>query len=133
MSEEKKLRHSRQRDRIQEYVCSSKEHPSAEKIYLDLKEEMPSLSLGTVYRNLKQLEETGMVQKVMAGNIERYEAAQSTHAHFICRKCGKVVDLDSIDKEALLKLCHVGNDDIVEKASIILEGVCAECAAKENN
>ena len=52
---EKKLRHSHQRDMIYNYLLCSKEHPSADKIYEDLRAEMPNLSLGTVYRNLKHL------------------------------------------------------------------------------
>ena len=56
---EKKLRYSRQREMIYQYLLTSEEHPSAETVYNDLKPEMPELSLGTVYRNLKLLEELG--------------------------------------------------------------------------
>ena len=56
---EKKLRNSAVRNSIYEYLCGTKEHPSAEMIYNDLKGDNPNLSLGTVYRNLKQLDFSG--------------------------------------------------------------------------
>ena len=61
---DKKMRHSETRDRIYELLCASNMHPSAEMIYYALKDENPSLSLGTVYRNLRQLEEMGLVTRV---------------------------------------------------------------------
>ena len=49
---EKKLRHSRQRERIYEYLMASQEHPSAEMVYNDLRPEIPGLSLGCLVFNL---------------------------------------------------------------------------------
>ena len=77
---EKKLRHSHQRDMIYNYLLSTKEHPSAEMIYDELRRIEPTLSLGTVYRNLKLLEDLGMVKKVTSvNNVERYDAMTSDH------------------------------------------------------
>ena len=56
MTEEKKMRYSKQREMIYEYLLSTGEHPSAEIIYEELKKTIPALSLGTVYRNLTVLE-----------------------------------------------------------------------------
>ena len=64
----KKLRYSDMRNTIYKYLCGTKEHPSAEMIYLDLRETNPNLSFGTVYRNLKQLEETGRIIRVSTVN-----------------------------------------------------------------
>ena len=61
---EKKLRHSRQREMIYEYLCSTCEHPSAEMIYEDLKKKIEGLSLGTVYRNLNQLAAQGTILRL---------------------------------------------------------------------
>ena len=58
----KKIRHSDVRDRIYEYLCGTKAHPSANTIYNDLKPSIPKLSLGTVYTNLKLFEELGQVK-----------------------------------------------------------------------
>ena len=53
---EKKLRHSHQREMIYNYLLNTEGHPSADMVYDALREEIPNLSLGTVYRNLKLLE-----------------------------------------------------------------------------
>jgi len=84
---EKKLRHSHQRERIYEYLTRSCEHPSAEMVYNDLRPEIPGLSLGTVYRNLKLLEELGKIRRVTSHQgTERYDAICGDHAHFLCQK-----------------------------------------------
>ena len=105
-STDKKMRNSATRNSIYEYLCGTKEHPSAEMIYLDLRETNPTLSFGTVYRNLKQLEETGRVIRVSTlNNRERYDANCSDHLHFACEKCGRVIDLMDADTETALTAC----------------------------
>ena len=80
-----KMRNSATRNSIYKYLCGTKEHPSAEMIYNDLKGDLPNLSLGTVYRNLKQLEEIGRVIKVTTvDNHERYDANCEDHVHLVC-------------------------------------------------
>ena len=125
---EKKLRHSHQRDMIYNYLISTKEHPSAEMIYDELKRAEPTLSLGTVYRNLKLLEELGMVKRVTSvNNVERYDAMTSDHIHFVCDKCGSVIDLPDFDqKEFKEKFGHNINGDI-EWVNVILGGTCQKC------
>ena len=70
---EKKLRHSRQREMIYQYLLTTQEHPSAEMVYHALREEVQGLSLATVYRNLNLLEQLGKVRKVTA-----FQAANAT-------------------------------------------------------
>ena len=90
-----KMRNSATRNSIYKYLCGTKEHPSAEMIYNDLKGDLPNLSLGTVYRNLKQLEEIGRVIKVTTvDNHERYDANCEDHVHLVCERCGRVIDMD---------------------------------------
>ena len=124
---EKKLRHSHQRDMIYEYLLQTKEHPSAEMVYEELKSKIPNLSLGTVYRNLKLLEELGMVRKVTTlNNVERYDACCEDHVHFVCSKCGKIIDLPNLTQE-IKDNCfnEVGHN--VEWVSLILGGTCSDC------
>ena len=106
---EKKLRYSRQREMIYEYLRGTCEHPSAETVYEALRPQIPGLSLGTVYRNLKLLEELGKIQRISAQGIERYDACQGDHAHFLCEKCGMLRDLGSDGADAIrqaVKLFH---------------------------
>ena len=126
-STEKKMRNSATRNSIYEYLCGTKEHPSAEMIYLDLKESNPNLSLGTVYRNLKQLEETGRVIRVSTvNNRERYDANCSNYLHFACEKCGRVIDLMDADMATAVTACGLPNG--IKLRSIY--GICEACSDK---
>ena len=128
---EKKLRHSRQREMIYEYLCSTCEHPSAEMVYEHLKGDNPNLSLGTVYRNLKLLEETGRVRRVTTlQNVERYDACCGDHAHFVCQSCGCVKDLSVVDRQAGSQSCHVEPGDRIDWMNVVFGGVCADCLSK---
>jgi Fur family peroxide stress response transcriptional regulator len=131
---EKKLRHSHQRDMIYNYMLETKEHPSAEMIYEDLKKIEPNLSLGTVYRNLKLLEELGMVRKVTnVNNVERYDAMTYDHLHFVCDECGSVFDLPNFDNEVIKEKFsnEVGGE--INWVNIILGGKCKHCREKLKN
>ena len=124
----KKRRYSRQRERIYEYLTQSKEHPSAERIYLALRGELPDLSLGTVYRNLKLLEEMGLVRRVIAhqGN-ERYDAICNDHVHFICQQCGSIVDVADAVPAEMLRWVSLENGYEVSRQEVMLTGRCPVC------
>ena len=125
---ERKLRHSRQRDRIYEYLCTSPEHPSAEMVYDALRPEIPGLSLGTVYRNLKLLEDLGKVRRVAAlQGTDRYDAICGDHAHFLCEKCGKLQDLDSTIVQDIRWSLMLGQGYTLRKLDITITGICPNC------
>jgi len=129
---EKKLRHSHQRDMIYNYLLSTKEHPSAEMIYEALKADEPTLSLGTVYRNLKLLEDLGKVRKVTSlNNVERYDAFCNDHVHFVCNECGAVMDLEGFDDD-IIKKYYKDSEYQIEWTKIILGGTCQICKIKKN-
>lgn len=124
-STEKKMRNSVTRNSIYEYLCATKEHPSAEMIYLDLRASNPNLSFGTVYRNLKQLEEMGRVIRVSTvNNRERYDANCSDHLHFACEKCGRVIDLMDADMATAITACGLPNGIRIRS----IYGICESCS-----
>jgi len=126
----KHLRHSRQRERIYEYLIATEEHPTAERIHSDLRRESPELSLGTVYRNLKLLEELGRIRKVMTydGN-ERYDAICHDHAHFICQRCGSIRDVSEVDSDQIRKELALEDGYRISNLDMILKGTCPACNA----
>ena len=127
---EKKLRYSHQRERIYQYLQASAEHPSAEMIYNALRCEIPGLSLGTVYRNLKLLEELGKVRRVASTQSnERYDACCGDHGHFICSGCGCVRDLENIDSPALRAALKLGEGYKPLRLDLTVTGLCPDCAA----
>ncbi len=121
--------YSRKRQAIYELLLSTDSHPSAEWIYNSLKQRYPDLSLGTVYRNLKLLESNGSVKSVaVVEGCERYDARMSPHSHFVCRGCGRVLDvffpeeLDDFAQRAM-----INGAKSVESFNLIFYGKCSEC------
>lgn len=128
---EKKLRHSRQREMIYQYMLSTLEHPSAEMVYSALREQIAGLSLGTVYRNLKLLEELGKVRRVASANgVERYDACCGDHAHFLCSSCGCLRDLEHCDTQTIRSALKIGEGYQLSKIDLTATGLCPECAGK---
>ena len=126
---EKKLRNSVTRNNIYEYLCCTNAHPSAEMIYNDLKGDLPNLSLGTVYRNLKQLEELGRVIRVTnVDNHERYDAICEDHAHFVCEKCKRVIDLMDADINEIKMACKLSSSVKIKQIKVVLNGICEKCS-----
>ena len=130
----KTLRFSRQRERIYEYLISAKEHPSAEMIHSDLREEAPDLSLGTVYRNLKLLEDMGKVRRIsISQGPDRYDAVCCDHVHFICQNCGELQDLEGIDPQQLLNDLPVDHRYQPFHLDLTLTGLCPRCTQSVPN
>ena len=126
---EKKLRYSHQRERILEYLCGTHDHPTAEQIYQDLRPEIPGLSLGTVYRNLKLLEDLGKVRRVTAyQGTERYDAICNDHAHFLCESCGRICDLICSNAQALRSAIELDEGYTLNRLDITITGICPNCA-----
>ncbi len=86
-------------------VLDRHEHPSIEDLYEGIKEDYPSISLATVYKNLNTLLDEGVVVEVNAPNKKsRYDIYQMPHIHVVCEKCGNVMDLfmdDAFNKDVL--------------------------------
>lgn len=129
--------YSRKRQAICELLMSTREHPSAEWIYNKLKPEYPDLSLGTVYRNLKLLESDGVIHSVtVLDGIERYDAVTDSHAHFVCRYCGKIDDVhiphnfNSLHESLGVEVKKVPGIGEIEYSNIIYYGKCDECINK---
>lgn len=122
------MKFSRQRELIVSEVLNSDEHLTADAIYERLKKENPNLSLGTVYRNLTQLSDNGMIARVnIPGDPVRFDGNLSKHDHFLCESCGKIIDIDEnlfdfdfskIEKEGISIL----------GTEILLKGICSECS-----
>lgn len=87
-------RYSKQRELIYNVIKGRCDHPTADMIYNTCREIEPSISLGTVYRNLKLLSDGGEI--VTLETVDKrlhYDGDVSRHSHFICEKCGKIIDL----------------------------------------
>ena len=119
---------SKKRDAILAKLRSTKTHPTAEWIYLQLKQDIPELSLATVYRNLNQFREEGEILSVgtVAGQ-ERFDGDTASHVHFVCKSCQSVSDVDMPAEYdgTLVKLKQLGHQ--VESTSVVMHGQCKTC------
>ena len=97
------IKHSKQREAIMAFLKTRYDHPTADTVYMNIRQEFPNISLGTVYRNLSLLADLGEIQKLTPGQgPDRFDANVQPHYHFICKTCGQVMDMDmeNLDLEA---------------------------------
>lgn len=125
------LKYSRQREAIKEYLMSTKEHPTADMVYAELRKDNPSISLGTVYRNLNLLTELGEIQRLTCGNgSDRYDATTDQHYHVMCLECNRVMDLEMEPIQTINQLAEEEFDGTIEGHNILFYGTCKECKDK---
>lgn len=122
------MNYSQQRNCIMNIVMSNPIHPTAEQVYEIARKTYPKISLGTVYRNLNQLSEHGMLKKICSsyGSV-RFDGRVDAHFHMICKKCGRVFD---VELDELVQLGNKINDIYgfnVEEYEVSIQGVCEEC------
>lgn len=90
-----KYKRSKQRERMLGLLGQTEIHPTADWLYQKLKKEFPSLSMGTVYRNLTILVEQQLIRKLPFGSThDRYEVNRNPHYHLVCEKCVRVEDFN---------------------------------------
>ena len=122
---------SPKRQAIYDELCRSKAHPSAEQLYISLKNRIPDLSLGTVYRNLGVLMEDGLI--VSVGNVageERYDACTTPHTHLICTSCGRVEDAEIVFPVPDYAEFEKQTDWKLTSHSLCFNGLCRDCMKK---
>ncbi len=127
--------YSKQRDDLLSILKNSKSHPTAEELYERIKEKIPNVSRGTVYRNLKDLVDENYIIKIsMLDGADRYDYIHKKHNHVICKYCGKVKDFEynfDSKKAKLSVLEQTGMESFLD--GIIVYGVCEKCKSKLKN
>ncbi|MEA1880849.1 MAG: transcriptional repressor [Candidatus Marinimicrobia bacterium] len=92
------MRFSHQREVIRDIVNGTNGHPIADWVFKEAKKSIPNISLGTIYRNLKQLEEAGDLRTIYDGTIARYDWNTKPHDHLKCKECGDLIDVHLLDE-----------------------------------
>lgn len=128
----KTLKYSRQRESIKNCLMNRCDHPTADAIYMSIREEFPNISLGTVYRNLNLLVDLGEINKITCvDGADHFDADISPHYHFVCRECGCVSDVpiqyNETHLENKVRECIGGQ---VDSHSIYFYGTCKTCCEK---
>lgn len=121
-------RNTLQKQLVESVVLSACDHPTAETVYKRSRAQIPNISLGTVYRILTELVGSGKVREVsVPGAPSRFDKTTRMHAHFFCRNCGEVTDIE-LDENKVLEEASELNDNEIDEAEIIFRGLCPKCA-----
>ena len=125
------LKYSRQREAIRTFLAGRYDHPTAETVYLGIKEEFPNISLGTVYRNLTMLADSGVILRLTEHDKDHFDGDISPHMHFYCEKCGKIYDVFSAFPSDIAKKAEHEIGCEIESIDVSIHGTCAECAKNQ--
>ena len=124
-------RKSLQRDAILRVVMNTNSHPGADWIYDQVRKEIPSISMGTIYRNLAILMDQGFVRKIHLGTkFDRFEARIDFHYHLVCEKCGSIEDFEMPIDRDLNKSAGKLTDFDIHHHRIEFFGTCSRCIGK---
>ena len=125
------IKYSRQREAIQRFLMTRRDHPTADVVYSAVKREFPNISLGTVYRNLTLLADRGEIARLRIGDgVDHFDPDTSVHCHFVCTQCGRVLDLH-LEKEMADSLTGLAGTAIdgnrIDGGTAYCYGVCSRC------
>lgn len=122
------LKYSRQREAIKEYLNSTYSHPTADAVYMKVREEFPNISLGTVYRNLNLLATLGDAIKITTPDgADRFDANTHSHYHFYCKDCGAIIDMGIDNMQEIDEFASKHFGGTIEGHTLLFSGICENC------
>ena len=126
------MRNTEQKSVILEVLQTHKDHPTADQVYSEVREILPKISLGTVYRNLEKLSSAGKIMKLESGGGQkRFDPNPREHSHFRCVTCSSVEDLPHDLKVDLPEINDEKNSNrVVLGSTLEYYGYCEECSQK---
>ncbi len=128
------MNYSRQRAEVLDQIRGHKDHPTADTIFAELRTKDPSISLATVYRNLKLLSDRGEIRRLtFVSGADRFDPTVKAHYHFVCEKCGRVYDVPMKVAEALDAEAEEFVPGVVTGHDLVFYGVCDSCRAVEGS
>jgi len=122
------VKKTKQKEAILRVLRSTTSHPTADWIYAEVRKEIPNISLGTVYRNIKLLRQSGEISEIdFSGTLSRFDGNPDNHYHFRCEKCGRVFDVDEpVNKELDERVARKTGFKISHHR-LEFRGLCREC------
>ncbi|HSK29289.1 MAG TPA: transcriptional repressor [Candidatus Limnocylindria bacterium] len=123
------VRNTKQLEVVWDAVKNDKSHPTADQIYDKVRRRLPSISLGTVYRNLQKLVADEKLQILILGRAQHFDPLVERHQHFICEACERVYDV-IVDNERDLKPAKLPHEGFkVTSHQLAFYGTCKHCAS----
>ncbi|MFH1453521.1 MAG: transcriptional repressor [Armatimonadota bacterium] len=125
LMESKGISYSYQRCIILKNITGRKDHPTADRIYNDILKQIPGISKTTIYNTLNTFAENNIINELtITADEARYDPDTLTHHHFLCKKCGKIIDID-IPCPHIKKKAIEGNK--IEEIHGYFKGICKKC------
>lgn len=120
------MRFSRQRATVLKVLQGTESHPTVEWIYGQVRQDIPNISLGTVYRNLNQLADGGSIQRIYDNGHVRYDGNMDRHDHIRCIHCQRIFDVH-LPLEEITKSIPQDYGFNVTGYALDIQGECHEC------
>jgi Fur family ferric uptake transcriptional regulator len=122
------IRLTTQRQIILEELAKVKTHPTASELYDMVRKRLPRIGLGTVYRNLELMADSGMILKIEVGGTQkRFDATTDDHYHIRCSVCGRVDDIDVPVIRDLASQAATTTSYQILGHHIEFTGICSSC------
>ena len=128
------IKATHQRTEILRELVATQEHPDAETIYARVRRRIPTISLDTVYRTLRMLEDMGIIARVGSIRVRtRFDANTDRHHHFVCCECGMIGDFYSDALDRFLVPRELAGMGSVDRFYVEWRGRCRKCQAGTKN
>jgi len=124
------MRYSKQREAILKVIQTTKNHPTADWIYSKVRKRIPNISLGTVYRNLKQLVDRRVIRTNIIDGVAHFDKNLINHHHFFCIQCQSLYDLD-LNLERSLSDIETETKHLFQGYDLQVRGICKMCQVKK--
>jgi Fur family ferric uptake transcriptional regulator len=126
------MRLTTQRQIILEELGKVTSHPTANEVYDMVRKRLPRIGLGTVYRNLELMAESGIILKLEVGGTQkRFDATVENHYHIRCSTCGKVDDIEIPVQDQINAMASEASDYTILGHHIEFTGLCKNCAKQK--
>lgn len=126
-----RIRNTRQKAAVLAAVQNAKHHPDAKWVYEQVSQEIPNISLGTVYRALASLSSEGQIQEYRQTNgPSLYDPNTDEHLHIHCNACGRIEDVPPVKLagNVLESVCQMSAFARVDRVRLEFHGICSACA-----
>lgn len=122
------MRLTTQRQIILEELGKVTSHPTANEVYDMVRKRLPRIGLGTVYRNLELMADSGIILKLEVGGTQkRFDATVAPHYHVRCTSCGRVDDIDMEVQSKINRIAENASNYLILGHHIEFSGICPKC------
>jgi Fur family transcriptional regulator, ferric uptake regulator len=128
------MRLTTQRQIILEELAKVTSHPTANEVYDMVRLRLPRIGLGTVYRNLELMAESGLILKLEVGGTQkRFDATVNPHYHIRCIQCSKVDDIEIPVQHHINEIATAACDYQILGHHIEFSGICDDCTQRQKD